>query len=173
MSAKLPLDPYKADCSRCQGLCCVAPGHRAGEGFPRAKPGNLACENLDRSTFRCRIFDRLESEGFTVCRGYECFGAGPQVARWLGGDWQDLSEEEVAARFDDFRRLSRLRCLVAYMQRREDLADHPLYLALLGVVVEYDRSGRLAPAQAIGARLAAYPDLTREALRAVGYIAAG
>ncbi|MEQ8585609.1 MAG: hypothetical protein RLO01_06405 [Thalassobaculaceae bacterium] len=173
MSAALPLDPYKADCARCQGLCCVAPGHRAGDGFPRPKPGDRACENLDRRTFRCRIFERLEAEGFTVCRGYECFGAGPQVVRWLGDDWQERPAEEAAARFDDFRRLSRLRCLVAYMERRADLADHPLYLALAGIVVEYDRSGRLPPAQAIGARLAAYPDLTREALRAVGYTGSG
>lgn len=169
MPATPALDPYKADCGRCQALCCVAHGHREGDGFPRTKPADRACENLDLRSLRCRVFDRLEDEGFAVCRGYECFGAGPQVTRWLRAVNQEADPSEVTRRFDDFRRLSRLRCLVAYMGRRPDLAEHPLHLGLAEIVIEYDRSGRLASAQTINARLTAYPDLTREAIRAVGY----
>lgn len=164
-----PLDPFKADCARCQGLCCAAPGHRQDDGFPVDKPADRACRNLDPETFRCRAFETLEREGFTTCRGYECFGAGPQVARWLPAAWPTLPEAEVVRRFDDFRRLSRLRCLVAHMAGRAELSEHPLHLALTDVVTEYDRTGRLAPAPSINARLAAYPDLIREMIRAVGY----
>lgn len=166
-----PLDPYRPDCSRCQGLCCVAPAHRPGDGFPCAKNQDAACGHLDRETFRCRVFDRLELEGYTTCRAYDCFGAGPQVTRWLSEPWPASPESAAARRFDDFRRLSRLRCLLAHMMSRADLRAHPLRATLEAIVTGYDATGTLPDQTAVNGRLMEHGALVAEMIRAVGYAA--
>ena len=66
------------DCANCDGLCCFAPRF----DWPHyQKPGATPCQNLDLDTMRCRIFDRLEAEGYTACRTWDCYGAGPAVSR--------------------------------------------------------------------------------------------
>ena len=85
----------KPDCANCDGLCCFAPRFE----WPHYhKPGASACQNLDLGTMRCRIFERLEVEGYTTCRSWDCFGAGPAVTRLfreIGRTWRD--DPEVAA----------------------------------------------------------------------------
>lgn len=153
------MDPLRADCERCQGLCCVAPAHRPENGFPNEKAPNVACRNLNRSDFRCSIFHVLEVSGYTACRSYECFGAGPQVTRWLADEWPNLPDDVVEARFDEFRRLSRLRFLIARMQDRADLTDHPLRGAIMGIVSTFDRTGNLASQEEIQALLLSHQAL--------------
>lgn len=164
-----PLDPYRPDCSRCQGLCCVAPAHRRTDGFPVAKNQDTACRHLDCKTFRCRAFDRLEAQGYTTCRAYDCFGAGPQVTRWLTAPWPGLPEDITARRLDDFRRLSRLRCLLAHMMNRPELRVHPLRAVLEGIVVGFDETGVLPEPATVNRQLMEHGTLVGEMIRAVGY----
>jgi hypothetical protein len=153
------MDPLRADCERCQGLCCIAPAHRPENGFPKQKAPNVACENLNPSDFRCTIFHDLEVSGYTACRSCECFGAGPQVTRWLVDEGPNLPEDVVESRFDDFRRLSRLRYFLARMRDRAGLSDHPLHAAIMGIVSTFDRTGNLAIQQEVQALLLSHQAL--------------
>jgi hypothetical protein len=73
---------FKTDCTRCHGLCCTVFAHLPVNGFPVDKPADTPCRHLT-SDHRCAVFETLEDEGFTVCRHYDCFGAGPMVTRWM------------------------------------------------------------------------------------------
>jgi uncharacterized protein YjbI with pentapeptide repeats len=79
----------RADCERCFGLCCVAPGFLASADFAIDKPAGQPCPNL-RSDFRCGIHPGLRERGFSGCTVYDCFGAGQQVAQvtFGGQDWR-------------------------------------------------------------------------------------
>jgi hypothetical protein len=84
-----------SDCSRCAGLCCVAPAFAKSSDFAIDKPAGRACPNL-RDDFRCGIHDRLRERGFHGCTVFECFGAGQQVTQvtFGGRDWR--SEPDLA-----------------------------------------------------------------------------
>lgn len=79
----------RADCERCFGLCCVVPAFAASADFAIDKDAGQACPNL-RPDFRCSIHGRLREQGFPGCAGYDCFGAGQQVAQvtFGGQDWR-------------------------------------------------------------------------------------
>lgn len=85
----------KPDCANCDALCCVA----LQLPYPHyPKPARVPCKNLDQACGRCTIFDRLEAEGFDICRSFDCYGAGPAVAklfRGMGKGW--LNDPAVAA----------------------------------------------------------------------------
>jgi uncharacterized protein YjbI with pentapeptide repeats len=85
-----------ADCGRCVGLCCVAPGFSASADFAIDKAAGQPCPNL-RTDHLCSIHDRLRGRGFPGCTAYDCFGAGQQVAQvtFGGRDWR--REPEIAA----------------------------------------------------------------------------
>lgn len=68
----------RADCSRCVGLCCVAPGFVASADFALTKPAGRACPNLT-TEHRCSIHDRLRPLGFPGCAVFDCFGAGQHI----------------------------------------------------------------------------------------------
>jgi len=68
----------RADCSRCVGLCCVAPGFVASADFALTKPAGTPCPNLG-DDHRCGIHDRLRRSGFPGCAVFDCFGAGQHV----------------------------------------------------------------------------------------------
>jgi hypothetical protein len=90
-----------ADCSRCFGLCCVAPGFSASADFAISKPAGTPCQNL-QSDFRCGIHSHLRSSGFAGCTVYDCHGAGQRIARvtFGGRDWRshpDLARPMFAA----------------------------------------------------------------------------
>jgi uncharacterized protein YjbI with pentapeptide repeats len=83
----------RADCSRCFGLCCVAPAFAASSDFAVDKPAGTPCVNL-LADFRCGIHDRLRDRGFSGCTVYDCFGAGQRVAQetFGGRDWRAAPE---------------------------------------------------------------------------------
>ena len=73
-----------ADCSRCVGLCCVAPAFAASADFAFTKPAGVACRHLAADA-SCTIHDRLIPSGFPGCVAYDCFGAGQRVVALFGG----------------------------------------------------------------------------------------
>lgn len=89
----------RADCSRCAGLCCVAPAFAASADFAIDKPAGTPCPNL-RHDFRCGIHDRLRPAGFPGCSVFDCFGAGQRITQetFGGRSWRD-SPELAAAQF--------------------------------------------------------------------------
>jgi uncharacterized protein YjbI with pentapeptide repeats len=83
------VEELRADCSRCFGLCCVAPGFAISADFAIDKPPGHACPNL-RPDFACGIHASLRDKGFPGCTVYDCFGAGQRVAQltYGGRDWR-------------------------------------------------------------------------------------
>jgi Pentapeptide repeats (8 copies) len=73
-----------ADCSRCVGLCCVAPAFVASAEFAFSKPAGVACRHLAADS-RCTIHDRLRPSGFAGCVAYDCFGAGQRTVSLFAG----------------------------------------------------------------------------------------
>jgi uncharacterized protein YjbI with pentapeptide repeats len=89
-----PIEPspgsrLRADCARCCGLCCVAPGFSASADFAIDKPAGQPCPHL-QTDFRCGIHEHLRKRGFPGCAVYDCFGAGQQVVQvtFAGQDWR-------------------------------------------------------------------------------------
>ncbi|HQY33010.1 MAG TPA: pentapeptide repeat-containing protein [Actinotalea sp.] len=80
---------WRADCSRCAALCCVAPAFAASADFAIDKPAGSPCRHL-AGDLRCTIHDRLRPAGFGGCAVYDCFGAGQQVTQVVfgGRDWR-------------------------------------------------------------------------------------
>jgi hypothetical protein len=89
----------RADCSRCAGLCCVAPAFAASADFAIDKPAATPCPNL-QDDFGCGIHDRLRDRGFPGCSVFDCFGAGQQITQvtFGGQSWRE-SPELAAAQF--------------------------------------------------------------------------
>lgn len=93
----------RADCSRCAGLCCVAPAFAASADFAIDKPAGHACPNL-RDDDRCGIHAQLRERGFPGCTVFDCFGAGQQTVQVTFGGaphWRD-SPQQAAAVFAAF-----------------------------------------------------------------------
>jgi uncharacterized protein YjbI with pentapeptide repeats len=74
----------RADCSRCFGLCCVAPGFTKSADFAVTKAPGRACRHL-QDDFGCGIHATLRGKGFRGCVVYDCFGAGQHVAQQTFG----------------------------------------------------------------------------------------
>ncbi|MGY2067007.1 pentapeptide repeat-containing protein [Blastococcus sp. SYSU DS0619] len=83
----------RADCSRCAGLCCVAPAFAASADFAIDKPAGTPCPNL-RDDFRCGIHERLRDDGFPGCTVFDCFGAGQRITQGTFGGraWRETPE---------------------------------------------------------------------------------
>lgn len=90
------MSSFKADCSRCCGLCCFAPAYLREQGFPFDKPAERPCRHLD-SASRCRIHMERAERGFAACTYFDCHGAGQWITQRLfsGARW---SESDVLAR---------------------------------------------------------------------------
>ena len=93
---------FRADCSRCCGLCCIVPAQLAAQGFPADKAANLRCRHLDARN-RCSIHATRDEYGYGACNAFDCYGAGQWVtqtllanARWT--DSPDIAERIAAAR---------------------------------------------------------------------------
>jgi len=84
---------FHADCSRCCGLCCVAPAFLAVQGFGRDKLAETPCVHLKRAG-QCAIHPERASLGYTSCSGFDCFGAGQWITQNLfaGARWSDSPE---------------------------------------------------------------------------------
>jgi len=80
----------RGDCSRCAGLCCVAPAFAASADFAIDKPAGRPCPNL-RDDFRCGIHAELRDRGFPGCEVFDCFGAGQQLTQvtFGGRSWRE------------------------------------------------------------------------------------
>jgi uncharacterized protein YjbI with pentapeptide repeats len=111
----------RADCARCFGLCCVAPGFTASADFAITKPAGKACPNL-AGDFRCTIHERLRPSGFTGCTVYDCFGAGQRVAQetFGGTDWRQ-APDTADAMFAAFGVMRQLHELLWYLTQASTL----------------------------------------------------
>lgn len=100
-----------ADCSRCFGLCCVAPAFQKSADFAIDKPAGVRCPNLD-DRFQCLTHATLRRAGFAGCANYDCFGAGQKVAQisFAGKDWRQnpASASQMFNVFPVMRRLHEL-----------------------------------------------------------------
>ncbi|WP_104523615.1 pentapeptide repeat-containing protein [Blastococcus atacamensis] len=83
----------RADCSRCAGLCCVAPAFAASADFAIDKPAGTPCRHLG-GDFRCGIHGELRERGFPGCTVFDCFGAGQHITQGTfgGRSWRDSPE---------------------------------------------------------------------------------
>src|SRR5215203_1984120 len=86
-------DRLRANCSRCAGLCCVAPAFAASADFAIDKPAGVACPNLGED-FRCGIHAQLRDKGFPGCTVFDCFGAGQRITQetFGGRSWREAPE---------------------------------------------------------------------------------
>ncbi|HEX4016682.1 MAG TPA: pentapeptide repeat-containing protein [Frankiaceae bacterium] len=106
----------RADCSRCFGLCCVAPGFAKSADFAFNKPAGKPCRNLQED-FGCSIHAALRPQGFPGCVVYDCFGAGQHIAQHTFGgvSWRE-QPKTAQSMFDAFavmRQLHELLWLLA------------------------------------------------------------
>jgi len=110
-------DPrLRADCSRCCGLCCVAPAFDAIQGFGYDKPASKPCRNL-QADFRCGIHAGLAIRGFPGCASFDCYGAGQRVTHDLFGGRSWRSHPELApAMFNAYFRYRALHELMALLE---------------------------------------------------------
>lgn len=81
---------YRADCSRCCGLCCVVPDQLATQGFRIDKPAEMPCAHLNR-LHRCSIHAARHLYGYSACAGFDCYGVGQWITQSLfaGASWKD------------------------------------------------------------------------------------
>lgn len=101
------MDPeLRADCSRCQGLCCVALPFDRSAWFAFDKLAYVPCAHLSDGS-RCAIHAELSERGQAGCQAYDCYGAGQRVCEELfaGRSWR--REPELLAAMCEA--LSRLR----------------------------------------------------------------
>lgn len=94
---------FRADCSRCCGLCCVVPGHVVEQGFPADKPADSACDHLD-ACHRCSIYAARRHEGYEGCEAFDCYGTGQWVTQQLfnGTHWSQ-SPDTARSMFAAYR----------------------------------------------------------------------
>jgi uncharacterized protein YjbI with pentapeptide repeats len=112
----------RADCSRCAGLCCVAPALAASADFAIDKPAGIPCPNL-RDDFRCGIHATLRPRGFPGCEVFDCFGAGQQLTQVTFGGRSWREEPELAAtQFVVFPVMRQLQELLWYLAEALTLA---------------------------------------------------
>jgi uncharacterized protein YjbI with pentapeptide repeats len=152
-----PANELHADCSRCAGLCCVAPGFTASAEFAISKAPGQACPNL-RSDFRCGIHDRLRPLGFSGCTTFDCFGAGQQIIQvtFGGRTWRDhpeLAQEQFGA-FAVMRQLHEMRWHVTQALALTRDRDQPGAAAVTEALTQADQTLR-AQAEWAPAALAA------------------
>lgn len=128
----------RADCSRCAGLCCVAPAFAASADFAIDKPAGMACPNL-REDFRCGIHAQLRERGFPGCTVFDCFGAGQRITQetFGGRSWRE-APELAAAQFAVLPVVRQLHEALWYLTEARSLSDGPEVQEL------HELTGRLA-----------------------------
>ncbi|MFI7576019.1 pentapeptide repeat-containing protein [Micromonospora sp. NPDC049497] len=130
----------RADCSRCFGLCCVAPAFSASADFALDKPAGQPCPNL-RPDSRCGIHGELRERGFPGCTVFDCFGAGQRVAQvtFGGRDWRD-APATARRMFDTFAVVRPLHELLWYLTEALSLRPPPeLRAELSAALAETER----------------------------------
>ncbi len=147
----------RADCSRCFGLCCVAPAFTASADFAIDKAAGQACPNL-RPDSACGIHPSLRQLGFRGCTVYDCFGAGQQVAQvtFRGQDWRQ-APQTAQQMFDVFAIMRHLHELLWYLTEALTLSSAgPLHGALRGALEETGRLTAYPPADLVELDVAAH-----------------
>jgi uncharacterized protein YjbI with pentapeptide repeats len=159
VSARRTTPSLSADCSRCVGLCCVAPAFSASADFAIDKPAGHPCLNL-RDDFRCGIHDRLRSNGFQGCTTYDCFGAGQQVSQVTFGGRNWRAEPPLAnAMFGSFAVMRQLHELLWYLTESVSLpAAAPLHADLRDAVADTERLTHERSEVLVGLDVAAHRD---------------
>jgi uncharacterized protein YjbI with pentapeptide repeats len=113
----------RADCSRCVGLCCVAPAFARSADFAVDKPAGTPCTNL-QADFRCAIHAHLRDRGFAGCTVFDCLGAGQRVtAAFAGRDWR--TPEVAAPMFAAFGISRQVHELLWYLDEARERAPDP------------------------------------------------
>ncbi|MBO9531955.1 MAG: pentapeptide repeat-containing protein [Solirubrobacteraceae bacterium] len=128
-----------SDCSRCFGLCCVAPAFAKSSDFAIDKPHGEPCPNLG-DDFRCGIHDRLRSSGFRGCVVFECYGAGQRIAQdtFGGVSWREAPATR-SLMFDAFAVMRPLHELLAYLNEAASWsAAEPVRPELEAKIAEVD-----------------------------------
>jgi hypothetical protein len=109
----------------------VALAFSASADFPIDKAVGEPCPNLQED-FRCGIHRTLRERGFGGCVGYDCFGAGQQVAQhtYGGRDWRrfPVTARQMFAVFPVMRQLHELLWYLV------DVLDRPAADALHGAL---------------------------------------
>jgi len=75
----------RADCKRCQALCCIALSFERSSWFAFDKAADVPCPHLLTTTWTCSIHSELEARGQSGCAVYDCYGAGQRVTQLLPG----------------------------------------------------------------------------------------
>ncbi|MGY1843615.1 pentapeptide repeat-containing protein [Modestobacter sp. SYSU DS0875] len=134
-----------ADCSRCTGLCCVAPAFAASADFAIDKPAGTPCPNLQADS-RCGVHDQLRDRGFPGCVVFDCFGAGQRVTQDVfgGADWR-TDPSTKAAMFAVFPVMRQLTELLWYLtEARALLPAGPLSAEVTAARARTDELTRAA-----------------------------
>lgn len=120
---ELQAEDLRADCSRCQALCCVALRFDASADFAFSKPAGTPCRHL-ADDFRCAIHQELRPRGMTGCSVYDCQGAGQKVSKVTFGEtvWRDDARTArwLVVSFPVVRQLHEVLALLV------EARDHPI-----------------------------------------------
>ncbi len=152
-----PRARLRADCTRCFGLCCVAPAFAASSDFAIDKPAGQPCPNLGPD-YGCGIHDGLRQRGFGGCAVYDCFGAGQQIAQvtFGGRDWR-REPGRAAGMFAAFATMRHLHELLWHLTEALALgAAGRLRGALLDAYDEIERATRGGPDELAAIDVAAH-----------------
>ncbi|MGC4808847.1 pentapeptide repeat-containing protein [Micromonospora sp. DT233] len=181
MSAATPPAPppaaggdLRADCSRCFGLCCVAPAFAASADFAVDKPAGRPCPNLG-GDFRCGIHADLRAKGFPGCTVFDCFGAGQQVAQvtFGGRDWR-AAPQSAGPMFEAFAVMRPLHELLWYLTEAIALTPPgPLREELVAALARTRRLTAGDPAQLLDLDVGAHRDRVNPLLSRAGDLARG
>lgn len=122
-------DRFRADCSRCAGLCCVALSRSVAGGFGADDPAGTPCANL-RPDNLCTIHTTLRPDGWPACTVFDCFGAGQQTVSqvFAGRDWRDPEVREPM--FAVFAVLRQLMEVLRHLDEASRRLDHDLHAEL-------------------------------------------
>jgi hypothetical protein len=131
----------RADCSRCAGLCCVAPAFGRSADFALDKPAGVPCPHLEAS-FGCEIHSSLRDRGFPGCEVFDCFGAGQQIVqRTFGGASWRGDPSLAGPMFAVLPVMRQLHELLWYLAEARELADADDVRALEEEVASATRLG--------------------------------
>jgi uncharacterized protein YjbI with pentapeptide repeats len=162
----------RADCSRCVGLCCVAPAFTRSADFAIDKPAGRPCPNLG-ADFGCGIHERLRPQGFPGCAAYDCFGAGQTVTQrtFAGRDWR-RHPEIAASMFAAFAVMRQLHELLSYLAEAMALAPaEPVRDELSRAYCETEELTHASAEALVALDLAAHRDAVNELLRRASTLA--
>jgi hypothetical protein len=118
----------RPDCTKCVGLCCVAPTFTRSADFAIDKPTGVPCPHLT-SECQCAIHDELRRHGFPGCVAYDCYGAGQALTAAIApGDWRSgpAVAKRMFAAFEAVRDLHELLwhlCEAVRLTQTEDLRN--------------------------------------------------